>query len=182
MTTTVTTVTTVTADTSDAALALLASAAATAATKAVQTHTTLWPSKPLTCDCGRTFRTRNGISRHLKETSNAVSSTWEPEYRRTLANLTATRDTLAAAQTERDAHEQQKPDETDDHCRVPGCDANLDDGEGWDGLCGTHADQIDTGDQCSQCDQTLTGEWHEGYGMCAGCLHNALRSGWTPGT
>jgi hypothetical protein len=36
---------------------------------------------------------------------------------------------------------------------------------------------------CSECGgDTEEGDWvHSGYGMCASCLHNALRSGWEPG-
>ena len=36
--------------------------------------------------------------------------------------------------------------------------------------------------RCSQCDEPLNqDDPHAGHGMCASCLHNALRSGWTPG-
>ncbi|PCK23267.1 hypothetical protein [Rhodococcus qingshengii] len=38
------------------------------------------------------------------------------------------------------------PDE--DECDTDGCDGRLDDGEGWDGKCGTCADQATSDDQC----------------------------------
>lgn len=35
--------------------------------------------------------------------------------------------------------------------------------------------------ECSECGESVdTSDPHAGYGMCASCLHDAIRSGWTP--
>lgn len=34
------------------------------------------------------------------------------------------------------------PDDYDETCKFPDCDVKLDDGEGWDGYCGHHADKV----------------------------------------
>lgn len=34
---------------------------------------------------------------------------------------------------------------------------------------------------CSQCGQDIGDDVHAGHGMCASCLHDAVRSGWEPG-
>lgn len=38
------------------------------------------------------------------------------------------------------------------------------------------------GKKCGECGEVINeSDPHAGYGMCAGCLHDALRSGWNPG-
>lgn len=44
-------------------------------------------------------------------------------------------------------------------------------------------DEDDSGPEnpCSQCGQGIGDDIHAGHGMCASCLHDAIRSGWEPG-
>lgn len=37
------------------------------------------------------------------------------------------------------------------------------------------------GVECIECGEFVEEDGHGGYGMCSSCVHNARRSGWTPG-
>lgn len=54
--------------------------------------------------------------------------------------------------------------------------------ETWYGVDDDDLDVEVLGAPCSQCNGPVDADDpHAGHGMCAECLHDALRSGWTPG-
>lgn len=43
-------------------------------------------------------------------------------------------------------------------------------------------DDLEVLDRCENCREGIAADdMHAGHGMCGSCLHNATRSGWTPG-